>query len=82
MGWNDHIDTELIESLKELVSGGFVFEGGAPFDVARKIIAEGKASLSPAELDIFDQQLVPALTALEEAKRESDVEDSLGPSPP
>lgn len=30
MGWNDHIDNNLSESLKELISGGFVFEGGAP----------------------------------------------------
>jgi hypothetical protein len=81
MGWNDHIDNDLTMMLRELVSGGYVFEGGAPFDVAQKVISEGKASLTPDETNIFEEQIVPALRALEEAKLEGDVEDSLGPPP-
>ena len=81
MGWNDHIDTDLSEALKELVSGGFVFEGGAPFVVAQKVIEHGKASLTPDEMNVFDEQLVPALRALEEAKLEEEAQDAVGPPP-
>jgi hypothetical protein len=81
MGWNDHIDNDLNVLLTELISAGYVFDGGAPFDVAKKVIYEGKASLTPDETNIFDEQLVPALRALEEAKLEDDVEDALGPPP-
>mgnify|MGYP001033030641 CR=1 FL=1 len=81
MGWNDHIDNDLSESLKELVSKGFVSEGSAAFDVARKIIDSGKTSLTPAEADVFEKQVVPALTALDEANLEDDVEEALGPPP-
>lgn len=63
------------------MSAGFVFEGGAPFDVALKIIESGTASLTPAELNIFDEQLAPALQALEEAKLEEAAEDAVGPPP-
>jgi hypothetical protein len=79
MGWNDHIDNGLTDALKELILGGFVFEGGAPFDVAQKVIHEGKTSLTPAEANVFDEQILPALRALEEAKLKDDVEDVLGP---
>ncbi|PTR34446.1 hypothetical protein C8J98_102634 [Luteibacter sp. OK325] len=82
MGWNDHIDNDLTALLKELISAGFVFEGGAPFDVAQKVIADGKVSLTPVETNVFEEQLVPALRALEEAKLEDDVEDALGLPPP
>jgi hypothetical protein len=81
MGWNDHIDNDLSESLKELISAGFVFEGGVPFDVAQKIIASGKANLTPAEVDVFDEELAPALRALAEDKLEDGVEEALGPPP-
>ena len=81
MGWNDHIDDDLTVLLKELISAGFVFEGGAPFTVSQKIIKGGKASLTPDEMNVFEEQLVPALRALEEAKLEDDVEDALGPPP-
>jgi hypothetical protein len=82
MGWNDHIDNDLYELLKELVSAGFVFEGGAPFDVANKVIGSGKSSLTPAEANIFDEQLLPALRALEASKLDDDVEDALKPPAP
>jgi hypothetical protein len=78
MGWNDHMDDELTDLLKELVYAGFVFEGGAPFDVAQKVIRDGKASLTPAEADVFEDQLLPALRALEETKLEHDADDALG----
>jgi hypothetical protein len=82
MGWNDHIDDNLSELLKELVSAGFVFEGGAPFDVASKVIESGKSSLTLAEANIFDEQLLPALRALEESKLDDDVEGALKPAAP
>jgi hypothetical protein len=82
MGWNDHIDNNLSESLKDLISGGFVFEGGAPFAVAQKAIEGGTASLTPDEMNVFEEQLVPALTALEQAKLEAQAEDAVGPRPP
>jgi len=82
MGWNDHIDNDLSESLKELIAGGFVFEGGAPFAVAQKAIEGGRASLRPDEMKVFEEQLVPALRALEQAKREDEAEDAVGPPPP
>nr|WP_157503886.1 hypothetical protein [Luteibacter rhizovicinus] len=82
MGWNDHIDSDLSESLNELISGGFVFEGGAPFAVAQKVIEGGRTSLTPDEMNVFEEQLVPALRALEQAKREDEAEDAVGPPPP
>ncbi|WP_213947008.1 hypothetical protein [Luteibacter sp. dw_328] len=82
MGWNDHIDNDLSESLKELIAGGFVFEGGAPFAVAQKAIEGGRASLTPDEMNVFEEQLVPALRALEQAKLEDEAEDAVGPRPP
>lgn len=81
MGWNDHIDDDLNVLLTELISAGYVFDGGAPFDVAQKVISEGKASLTPDETNIFEEQIVPALRALEEAKLEDNVGDALGPPP-
>jgi len=81
VGWNDHIDNELTDSLKELVASGFVFEGGAPYDVVQKIIGSGKASLTPDEATIFDEQILPALRALEEARIEDDAQQALEPPP-
>ena len=75
MGWNDHIDQELTDSMKELISGGFVFEGGLPFDVAKKVLATGKESLSAVEAQVFERELMPALQALEEAKAEKHYRD-------
>jgi hypothetical protein len=75
MGWNDHIDPQLTEAVKELVAGGFVFEGGVPFDIAQKIIARGKESLTEAELQVFEGEIVPALRALDEAKAEDQINE-------
>jgi hypothetical protein len=81
MGWNDHIDDDLNVLLTELISAGYLFEGGAAFDVAKNVISQGKTSLTPEELTVFVEQIVPALRALEEAKLEDNVEDALGPPP-
>lgn len=79
MGWNDHIDNDLTVSLKELVSAGYVFEGGAPFEVAQKVISGGKNSLTSDDLIIFDEQVVSALRALDQAGLEGNIENALGP---
>jgi hypothetical protein len=80
MGLNDHIDSELSAALQELITNGFVIEGGTPFDVSQKVIDQGKASLTPAELQIFDEEIVPALAALDESKSEA-VADTVGRPP-
>jgi hypothetical protein len=64
MGWNDHIDTELGDLLDELTAEGYVMEGTQAFDVANKVIAHGKASLTPAERTVFQAEVVPAIRAL------------------
>ena len=80
MGWNDHIDSELSAALQELITNGFVFEGGTPFDVSQKVIDYGKASLTPAELQTFDEEIVPALIALDASKSEA-AADAVGRPP-
>jgi hypothetical protein len=77
VGWNDHLDQELINSVKDLISGGFVFEGGAPFDVAKKLVTQGKESLSAEEQKVFEQELMPALRALDEVKAEQQDQHSV-----
>jgi hypothetical protein len=68
MGWNDHTDPQLNEALGELIAGGFLFEGGLPYDVAQQVLAGGKANLTPAQARVFDDELVPALRAWEETR--------------
>ena len=80
MGLKDHIDSELSAALQELITNGFVFEGGAPFDVSQKVIDHGKASLTPTELRMFAEEIVPALIALDASKSEA-VADAVGRPP-
>lgn len=44
-----------------------------------RVIESGKSILTPAEANIFDEQLLPALRALEESKLDDDVENALKP---
>jgi hypothetical protein len=72
MGWNDHTDPQLSDALSALIAGGFLFEGGAPYDVAQRVLAGGKASLTGYQARVFDEELVPALQAWEEAQLEAE----------
>jgi hypothetical protein len=72
MGWNDHTDPQLNDALGELIAGGFLFAGGAPYDVAQQVLAGGRASLTPPQARIFDEELVPAVQAWEEARLEAE----------
>lgn len=78
MGWNDHIDPELTELIDELIASGYVFPGGLPFVVARKIQGEGLASLDEIEHRTFEDEIMPALRALQEAKVEREAADNTG----
>jgi hypothetical protein len=64
MGCNEHQDPELTDLIEQLTAGGYLAEETTPRAVAQKVAVSGKASLSAAELQTFDQEIVPALHAL------------------
>ena len=76
MGWNDHIDTELADLLEELTTEGYVVEGTPAFEVAKKVIAQGKGSLTGPEQAVFQDEVVPAVRALAQARERRDLDDA------
>jgi hypothetical protein len=76
MGWNDHIDTELSDLLEELTTEGYVVEDTPAFDVAKKVIAQGKASLTGPQLTVFQDEVVPAVRAMAQAREQRDLDDA------
>lgn len=76
MGWNDHIDTELSDLLEELTAEGYVLEGTPAFQVAKKVIDHGKRALSGPEQAVFQNEVVPAIRCLAQARERRDLDDA------
>jgi proteasome assembly chaperone (PAC2) family protein len=72
MGWNDHQDPELADLIEQLTAAGYLTDATPASTVAQKVAASGKASLSAAELQTFDQEIVPALRALAQKQEEDE----------
>jgi len=76
MGWNDHIDTEVSDLLEELTAEGYVVEGTPAFEIAKKIIDHGKGVLTGPEQAVFQDEIVPAVRALAQARERRDLDDA------
>lgn len=76
MGWNDHIDTELGDLLEELTAEGYVLEGTPAYEVAKKVIAQGKGLLTGPEKAVFQDEVVPAVRALAQARERRDLDEA------
>ena len=61
MGWNDHVDWQLLEEIEDLIAEGKLEEGTPAYGVAQKVIHEGYDLLSPNQRWVFDTYVVPAL---------------------
>lgn len=53
MGFNDHMDFDLLERIQELLDRGYFEKGTPEHGIALKAAQEGEASLSPAQLAIW-----------------------------
>jgi hypothetical protein len=76
VGWNDHVDNELSDLLEELTVEGYVLEGTPAFEVAKKVIAQGKGSLTGPEQAVFKDEVVPAVRALAQARERRELNDA------
>jgi hypothetical protein len=61
MGFNDHIDWDLVASLQDLVEEGELEEGTPAYGIVQQVIHQGYDSLSSKQLAVYDNIVVPAL---------------------
>lgn len=61
MGWNDHVNFELLEAIDQAVDEGELEEGTAEHGIARKVAHEGTEGLSAKQRHVYETRVVPAL---------------------
>jgi hypothetical protein len=61
MGHNDHIDFELGQLITDLVDEGYLDEKSAGYGIAQKMVHEGRDSLSPKQLGLYEAVVTPLL---------------------
>jgi len=66
MGWNDHIDFELYETVSDAVDEGFIEEGTPEYGIAQQVIHQGYESLTDRQKWVFDHKAWRALKGLQE----------------
>ena len=71
MGWNDHVDFELYETVSDAVDEGHLEEGTPAYGIAQQVIDQGYDSLSDKQKWIYDNKVLPALKAMQK-EREAD----------
>jgi len=76
MGRNDDVNTELSDLLDELTAEGCVVEGTPAFEVTKKVIEHGKGALTGSEQAVFQNEVVPALRGLAQARERRDQDDA------
>ena len=68
MGWNDHIDFDLHETVSDAVDEGYIEEGTPAYGVAQQVIHEGYDSLTDKQKWVYGHQVLPALKGLQEER--------------
>lgn len=76
MGYNDHIDWELLELIRDLVDEGEIEEGTPAYGVAQQVIHSGYESLSAKQRAVYDLNVLPALERRAEELRAIQVANS------
>lgn len=64
MGWNDHVDFELHDTISDAVDEGYIEEGTSAFGVAQQVIHSGYDSLTDKQKWVYDNHVEPALKRL------------------
>jgi len=68
MGWNDHVDFELYDTITDAVDEGYIEEGTPAYGVAQQVIHSGYDSLTDKQKWVYDNQVEPALKRLFEQR--------------
>ena len=81
MGWNDHVDWDANDAIKDLVAEGVLEEKTPAYGVAQQVIHEGYNSLSPNQRWVFDAYVVPALERRQKELRLLEITNNAQPAP-
>ena len=78
MGYNDHIDFNLLGAINDLVDEGLLEKGTPAYGIAQQVIHAGYDSLSANQKYVYDKEVI---SALEKRANENRINEILNSNP-